>query len=443
MTPETMIVPEGTDPGFDPDLAMVGQGRKALKLAAGFFLMLGIGGGLVPIGGAVVGSGQMVVESRTKSVAHPGGGTVAQILVGEGQHVRKGQILVRLDDRVAGADASLSALSLDQLLARKARLEAEQAGSPSIYFPEILARRKDATALRAMAEQRQMFVIGAREKAGMIAQLEARIRQYRQQIAGYKAQILAFRRQRDLIAPEREGLRALYEKRLVTLNRLNQLERTEADLEGNIGALNAQIAQTEARISETREQMIQIAQSQRSSAGAALTILDDQLNQQQLRNISAKDVHERTLIRAPYDGIVENLTLTAIGDVVKPAETLMAIVPDKDRLLVEGRILPADIDRLHDGQEAVLRLSAIKGGVTPELRGRIVYVGTQQINDRTGGYSYFPIRIEMEMAGASFDRERLKPGMPVDMLISTGDRTMLSYVTRPLRDQFARAFRDH
>jgi HlyD family secretion protein len=429
---------------YDPDSHIDGKMRLAVILIA--ILLVGgiLAGALIPIGGAIIGAGQFGVESRVKKISHPGGGTVAQILVENGQQVKKGQILIRLDDKVSGTDAELSSLSVDQMLALKARLEAERLGTGGIAFPEALVQRKDATAQRAMADEQRMFAIRQTEEAGLAGQLSARIGQYEQQITGYDAQISALRKQGALIQPELQGVRQLYDKKLVTLNRLNQLERTAVDLGGTIGALTAQIAEARARIAETREQLIQIAQTRRSQAGDQLNQINVQLNQQQVRSVSAMDTQDRTLIRAPYDGVVEKLAVSTIGGVIRPGDVIMEIVPAQDRLLVEGAISPADIDQVHVGQPARIRLTALSSTSTPEVRGKVVYVAAERVTDPDGQRSYFPVRVAIDTESlAAQTSVKLKAGMPADVYVETGSRSMLSYVTKPLRDQFARAFRDN
>lgn len=428
---------------YDPDTAMRGKMRMTPLLMGGLLFGLIVAGSLVPIGGAVISPGHIGVEDSIKKVSHPAGGTVAEIKVQNGQHVRKGQILVRLDDRVSGADATLSSMSLFQMLAHKARLEAEQLERTDIVFPSMLTTSKDPAAMQAMADEQRMFAIKRTEQGGMIAQLKSRVSQYEKQISGYQAQIAAFRQQSVLIEPERAGIRSLYEKKLVTLNRLNQLERTAVDLNGNIGSLNAQIAQARARISETREQMIQLGQTRRSDAGDQLNQISAQLNQQQVRSVSAMDTQDRTVIRAPYDGVVEKLALSTIGGVIRPADIIMEIVADEDGLQVEGAINPTDIDQVHAGQTARVRLSALNTASAPEARGKVVYVGSERVTEPATQRSYFPVRvtIDPQSLGAQA-RTSLKAGMPADIYVETGDRSMLSYITKPLREQFARAFRD-
>ncbi|WP_189338441.1 HlyD family type I secretion periplasmic adaptor subunit [Sphingobium sp. SCG-1] len=429
---------------FEPEARLNGSLRTAVLLMS--VLVFGIGGAaaFVPMGGAIVASGQLGVESRVKQITHPTGGVVSEILVQNGQHVRKGQLLMRLDDKVLGTDAQLSALSLDQMVAQRARLEAERMGAPAIRFPDTLLKRTDASARAAMADEQKLFDIRRSEGAGLTAQLHSRIGQYGQEIAGYRAQIAALQKQAVLIQPELAGVRELYGKKLVTLNRVNQLERTSADIGGSVGALNAQIAQTMARISETRQQIIQLGETRRSDAGVQLAQINNALNEQQVRSVSAMDAQSRTMIRAPYDGVVDKLAAATIGGVIRPADTIMEIVPDQDRLLVEGAINPQDIDRVHSGQPARIRLSSASATTTPELHGKVVFVAAERTVEQASQRSYFPVRVEIDPRDIkSLSGVKMKAGMPAEIFVESGSRTMLSYLTKPLRDQFQRAFRDN
>ena len=430
------------DAAYDPEADVE---RKLRSVSIAFAVLLAIfviAGMLVPIGGAVISSGQVGVESHVKRIAHPNGGVIAEILVRNGQHVRKGQVLMRFDDKVTGADAQFSSLSVDQMLAQRARLEAERLGAAAIHFPAQLSR-DNAIAAKAMADEQKLFRIRQSEQAGLAAQLDARIAQYDQQIVAQRSQIRSLEKQSVLIEPERKGVRELWDQDLVTISRLNQLERTAADIEGNIGAMHAEIAQAQARITEARQQIIQLAETRRSDAGTQLAQLNATLNQQQVRSVSAGDAQDRSLVRAPYDGVVDKLAFNTIGGVVRPAEVIMEIVPDSDTLLVEAAVAPMDIDRVRNGQTARIRFTAFSNTATPEIIGKVVFVAADSTNDPEARTSFYPARIAIDQADLKRNPElALKPGMPAEVFIETGDRMMISYLTKPLRDQFARAFRD-
>ena len=258
-----------------------------------------------------------------------------------------------------------------------------------------------------------------------------------------EAQITALRKQLTLIEPEREGVKDLWDKQLVTINRLNQLERTAADIEGNIAALNARIAETRARISETQEQVLQLGDTRRSQAGIELAQVNTALNQQRVRSVAASDLQRRSEIRAPYAGVVEKIAFPAIGDVVKPAEPIMEIVPDRDQMVVETAISPADIDQVHAGQRARIHFTAFNRATTPEIPGRVDYVASDRSSDPEKKSEFYTVRVEVDAAALKAAGLELRGGMPAEVYIRTGNRSMLSYMTKPLRDQFARSFRDN
>ncbi|WP_375401983.1 HlyD family type I secretion periplasmic adaptor subunit [uncultured Sphingomonas sp.] len=428
---------------YDPDRNIKSKLRLSLIAIAILVFGLGAAAAFVPMGGAVLGSGQVGVESRVKRIAHPTGGIISAIYVKTGDRVKKGDILMRLDDTVTGADAQLSGLSVDQLLAQRARLEAERLGVAGMGVPPELRGSTDAGARKALADEQKLFAIRRGEQAGMRAQLDARIRQYGQQIAGYRAQIDALQKQTALIEPERRGVKELWDKDLVTISRLNQLERTQVDFQGSIGALQAQIAQTEARITEAREQIIQLGESRRSEAGTQLAQVNGTLNQQQVRSVSAGDTFDRSVIRAPYSGAIDKVAFATIGDVVRPAETIMEIVPDDDRMVVEAMVSPADIDQVRSGQRARIRFSAFSSTATPEIEGEVAVVAPERTTQAETQQSFYAVRVEIDERALSRERQmKLVAGMPAEVFIETGNRSMLSYLTKPLRDQFARAFND-
>lgn len=427
---------------YDPHVSMRRHRGYALAFLAILIFGFGLAAAVVPIGGAVIGSGQLGVESRIKRIAHPSGGIISEIRVKDGDRVRRGQILMRLDTAVSGINADLSGQSVEQLLAQRARLEAERDGLSTIRFPSELTGSSNASARLAMADQWRIFQTKGREQGGLRAQLNDRINQLSQQISGYQSQIHALQQQQVLLKPEREGVRELWEKDLVTINRLNQLERTSVDMDGSIASLQAQIAQTQARISETREQIIGLAQTQRTQAGAELTQVVSALNEEQVRNASANDQFERSIIRAPYNGVVDKLAFSTLGDVITPAETIMEIVPDSDDLVVEAAISPMDIDRVRRGQRARLRLSAFNQQTTPEINGTVSFVSAERTSNKDTGASFYRVRVTLDEKEVKQAKLQLRPGMPVEAFIATGSRSMLSYITKPLRDQLSRAFRD-
>jgi HlyD family secretion protein len=442
--PSVMLAPEQpVDVLVDPKAAL----RKNMKigLIAIVVLVFGLFGlaALVDIRGAVIAAGQVSVESKVKKIAHPTGGVISEIYVRDGMRVKKGDPLMRLDSRVAGVSATVSGEGLDQMLAMRARLEAERDGRGFPVFPVALTQRQDPSARAAMAEESRLFRLRREARVGQHAQLAERIRQLDQQIRGFQSQISASHRQSKLIQPELDGVRQLWEKKLVTINKVNSLERTAVDLEANVAALDANIAQARAKITEIRQQMIQLDQDARSEAGAQLAEVVAKLAEQQVRTVSSGDIYDKSVIRAPYDGIVDKLAFTTVGGVIPPAETIMEIVPDTDQFTVDAKISPADVDQLRVGQEALLRFSAFNTRTTPEVEGKLAHISAEtKVDDRTG-MSFYTVRIEIgEREIKELGNAKLVPGMPVEAYIQTGERSLLSYITKPLADQLNRAFRD-
>lgn len=417
--------------------------RRALYVAAGLFLALAALAAFVPMGGAVIGMGQVVVESRVKRIAHPTGGAIAEILVKNGQRVETGQVLLRLEDNVTGADATYSTQIVEQLLAERARLEAERRGAGAILWPAELTRDDSPGARQAMRDSAQLFSQRRSEEAQLRAQLAQRIEQYSEEIGGLEAQIKSLERQRVLIEEERVAIRQLWEKRLVTITRINQLERAAADIDGNIGALQSRIAQARARIAETRQQSIQLGETRRVQAGEDLAQINTTLSQQQLRSVAATDQHDNSEIRAPYAGTVEKLAFSSIGEVIRSAEPIMEIVPEGEQKVVEVAVPPEDVDQVRTGQTAYVRFTSFNMANTPQFRGRVTYVATDRTDSADGRHSYYAVRVTIDPAQLQAAKLELRSGMPAETHIETTSRSLLSYMFKPLRDQFARAFTDN
>ncbi|WP_231639172.1 HlyD family type I secretion periplasmic adaptor subunit [Sphingomonas profundi] len=427
----------------DPERSLRRSMRAGMIVVA--VLVFGLFGlaSIVQVAGAVIGYGEVTVESKVKKIGHPTGGVIAEVYVRDGDRVKAGQPLMRLDSTVTSVNAEVTGESLDQLLADKARLTAERDGAGAIAFPRDLLARGDPSARAAVAEARRLFALKRGSVTGQRAQLVERVKQLEQQIESYRVQIAAGQEQMRLIGPERESVRELWNKQLVTTSRLNQLERTAVDLKGTAASLQANIAQTRARITETRQQMIQLDQDARTSAGAELAEVTRKLAEQQVNTVNAGDVYGRSTIRAPYAGVVDKLAYTTVGGVVPAGATIVEIVPDTDRLTVEAKISPGDIDQLSPGQPAVLRFSAFSAPTTPELNGTVARIAPERTMDERTGSSFYIVRVDVSAGELKrLGGLKLVPGMPVEAFIQTGRRSLMSYVTKPLRDQLRRSFRE-
>lgn len=428
----------------DPHVALSRYVRLGLIIVTA--LIVGLFGlaALVQTTGAVIASGEVTVESRVKQIAHPTGGVIAAVFVHEGDHVKRGQPLMRLDSTVSGTSASRLGESLEQLLAQSGRLTAERDGLSAIPWPAELRNNKSPSARTAMQEESRLFSLRKQARFNEQAQYAARIRQTQSQITSLQAQMGAADKQAALIQPERDGVRSLYKRGLVTITRLNQLERTSVDLEGTSASLSSQIAEAHGRIAELRQQQIEAQQNARSQAGADLSAVVAKLNDQQIRSAAADDALDRSVLTAPYDGIIDKLAYTTIGGVVPPTQTIMEVVPDSDKLVVQVRINPADIDQLRINQPAVLRFSAFSAQTTPELNGKLIHVSAERTTEERTGQSYYKAQIEVsDEEMRRLGELKLLPGMPVEAFVQTTRRSLLSYITKPLRDQFSRAFKEN
>lgn len=426
-----------TDSGLTPDprQSLRHYQRIGMALLALLLLCLLLAASLVRMSGAVVGQGELVVASKVKTVTHPDGGVVAALLVKEGDSVSAGDPLIRFDSSVTQVSAAMSDMSLDQLLARRERLRAERDGLTALRFP--------STASDAIADEQRLFALRRAALSGEQAQLRERMRQREQQIASYQAQIATYRQQAALIEPERQGVRDLWERRLVTINRLNELERTAVSLQGSIAALQADIAQARAGIAEIRQQSIQLTQQYRSEAAALLAETEQRIAEQRQRAAGATDSFERSTVRAPASGIVDQLAYTTVGSVIPPAQPILRIVP-QGLLEVEARIPPTEIDQLHKGQSARIGFPAFNRQTTPEIHGTLDFLSAERIDDPKTGESFYIVRIALPPAELQrLDGLTLVPGMPAEVYLETGSRSLLSYLFKPLVDQFARAFREN
>ncbi|PPD14927.1 MAG: hemolysin secretion protein D [Methylobacterium sp.] len=420
---------------------------RGLILGGILMVLIGFGGFLLwafttAISGAVIASGQFVAESDVKRVQHPQGGTVGRILVRNGDRVAAGDLLVMLDDTIPRTNLGQIVSQLRQLLARRGRLEAERDDRAEIRFPPELASLGPEAAEIAQAETRLLAELRA-TRAAQRQQLTERIGQLQREIEGLTAQAEAKKREVELIAHELTGVEDLYQKNLVPITRMMILQREAARLTGETGALVASTAKARGQIAEINVQLLTLDQTARSDAAKELREVETLIAQLQERRIAALDILNRIEIRSPQTGFVHEQNVKTVGGVISPGETLMLIVPEGDKLTIEARVSPIDIDQVKAGQKAHLRLSALNQRTTPELRGHVTRVAADLSREQAGSIPFYTVRLQIDDSELKrFDARVLVPGMPVDVFIETGERSVMSYLTRPLTDAFARSFRE-
>lgn len=439
-----------TEKGGSPSLLQDVRGY----LMTGVFVVALLVGGIgvwahtAEISGAVMASGNIVVDSSVKKVQHPTGGVIGAIYVTDGQRVTTGDTLVMLDETVLRANLKMVTKLLDEIAVRQARLKAERDDKGEIAFDQDLISRKDDPVLaETMDSETKLFTSRRNAREGLKSQLRERITQLRAEVKGLDAQYLARSQELGYAKAELSGLDELDHKNLVSTPRLTAARRTVAQLEGDLAQVTAAIAQSKGKIAEIELQILQIDQELQTEVGKDLR--DQQGREAELseRRVAAEDQLTRTAIKAPQSGTVHQMSVHTIGGVINPSEPLMLIVPEADRLVIDAKISPQDIDQLSLGQPAFVRFSAFNHRTTPEVTATVTRVSADLVVEPgargAGEIAYYSVRLALsddakqKLAGLT-----LIPGMPVEVHIKTSDRTALAYFAKPLADQFARAFRE-
>ena len=468
-------------------------------LILGFFalLVLAIGlfgwGALASISGAVIAAGRVEVEIRDQVVEHIDGGTVREILVRDGDRVAAGDVLLRLDDALLRSEAAVLEARTAELVARRNRLEAEFRDADAIEWnPELVAHARTDRSVRDVLEgQGRLFEARRLSRAGQVSQLRERIGQTGKQIAGLEAQADAAARQRGFIGRELNAQRSLFEKGLTELHKLLALEREAAELDGQAGDIASRIAGARGRIAEIEIEVLQIGARHVEEAEGQAREVQAQENEVRERLAEVRRRLAGMEVRAPVSGEVYGMRVFAIGEVVRPGEPILNVVPTDAELMVIARLEPIHIDQVRAGQAVVLRFSALSARTTPEFEGRVRRVSAATVHDESTGLSWYEVELEMgravepqeelpivawamsvhdvvadwlpgnedgaeEASGAAVDPKHgasamhighvhdlsLTPGMPVEVLIRTVERSPLSYLAKPLTDYFSRSLRE-
>ncbi|WP_055049380.1 HlyD family type I secretion periplasmic adaptor subunit [Devosia sp. A16] len=420
--------------------ATAGLGAMAL-----FIGLLGGWAGTTEIAGAVVAPGTIVPLEGSKRVQHPEGGVVSAILVKDGDAVEAGQLLVQLDSTAVSANLAVIVSQLSAAFALEARLTAESIGNDKLTLPTSLDDWPDRATLNGLlAGQERLRQSRAEAQAGMSTQLEEQIGQLGEQIAGLEAQQAAVERQIEILSNEVADAEALFRDGLIEASRLNSSRRELARLEGEAGNLTAEIAAARTAIAGSRARIAENAATFRAGVLEDLRNVGLEIAELLQQKIAAEDRLAKLEIRAPQAGIVHESIVRTVGGVVAAGETLMQVVPHTDRLALEARVSPLDIDKLSLGQAAAIRLTGLDARTTPELVAAVDSISPDLSRDPTTGVAYFSIRMrlgEAELARLP-DGQHLSAGMPAEAFLRTTDRTVLSYLLGPLAAQLSHAFRE-
>ena len=413
-------------------------------LAFGVVLVAGAGGwaATAQLSGAVIAAGAVAVDQNLKSIQHRDGGIVSEIAVREGDHVAAGQVLLRLDDAQTRAELSIVRSQLIELTAKRARLLAERDGLRSIEFPRELNRSDPETSFVLNGETR-LFDGNRAQRQSQRQQLELQIEQIGDEMKGLEAQQAAKEDEFPLVEAEYHKLKGLLLKGLVEGSRVYNVERERTRLIGERGGIAASLARAKTRVSEIRVQLIAIDENARTEAQRELSLVETRLSEAVNRRMASEDRLSRTDMRAPISGTINELKVHTIGGVITPAEVLATIVPEDAKLKVEVKLAPVSIDQVAIGRPVRLKFTSFNQRTTPELNGELSYVSPATARDAKTGEMHYVGHIQIGAEELSkISTGKLLPGMPVEVFLSTEERTALSYFVKPVLDQFSRAFRE-
>lgn len=423
--------------------------RRQMRLGLLVTLLLGGVGGawsvLAHVDSAVVAPGLVVVESSVKKVSHPTGGVVGALAVREGQRVEAGDLVLRLDETVLKANLGVIMNELNALRARQARLRAERDGASAVDVPDAYARlaaeQKEVGAI--LQSELRLFATRVSTRQGQRSQLRERIGQLRDEITGLEEQKRAAEKQVRIAQGEMNELRGLLDKGLLQKPRVTALERELARTEGTVGELVARISQAQGRISETELQILQLEKDFASEVGRELRDVDTRIGELEERRVAAEDQLSRVEIRAPLAGVIHQLNVHTVGGVVAPNEPVTLIVPLDDKLIVEAKLSPRDIDQVRIGQPVRVRFAAFNQRTTPEINGVMSRIAADLTREQQTGFAYFVAGVSIPPDElARLEGLKLMPGMPADVYVRTGERTPMSFLVKPFMDHMQRAFRE-
>jgi HlyD family type I secretion membrane fusion protein len=444
------IIPISTAPEAKEDLARQLSSTsdrisRRLGLIGGAALALTVGiATLVPIESGALAPGHVMVENKRKTVQHLDGGIIRHIHVREGAQVKAGQPLITLDDTNARLNVSVYQAQADALRAEQAALEAQLLGKRDVAFPaDLMARINDPDVARLIQSQRAAFAARRDNVFGRRSQFGEQLGQTEQEISGDAAAAAARTEQLHLLHGEITDIEGLLAKGFATKQRLLALKRAAAQTRGERAMLHAEASKLRTRQAEIRIQSLQVERDAASEAANGLRVIQGQLVEVQDKLAAARQILDRTLIRAPVAGTVVGLRPTTVGGVIQPGEALMDVVPNEGRLVVAARVSPRDADDLHVGQPADLRFDASGAKTAPVVGGTLQKFSADALTDPRTGELYFEAEVIVPEADARrLPPELLKPGVPAEVLIKTGRRTALGYFLAPITRARFKALRE-
>lgn len=395
------------------------------------------------IGGAVIATGEAVVDGKPRVIQHLDGGIVTDIAVTDGTRVAAGDLLLRLDPTMARLNLDIALGRLSEALARRARLEAEHLGLKApifVYAPLPFPLPDTATHEEG---QRQVFAARADLLRGARERLAERLAQGDSEIAGLSARIAARREQLALIETELGNLATLVGRGLARASQLSELQRARADYTGQIATLEAEAARARIALRDAEIETLQGERSFREQVVTDLRAATAEIDELALEIVTRRAQLDRIEIRAPEAGTVHELAVTTPGAVIAPGATILELIPDGDRVAFDLRVDPRQIDRVWPGQRAQVVFASFDPQTVPRIVGEVARVSPAAVSDRRSGASYFRIALDIpETELARLGRVAIVPGMPVEAFLETTDRSVLDYLLTPVTRHLARAFRE-
>ncbi len=413
-------------------------------VVAGFFGLFGGWAAFAPLDSAAIAAGVVKVEGERKSIQHLEGGIVGELPVRDGDLVRTGDVLLRLDDTQSRARLELLKRRWATRMALAARLRGERDGLQAVEFPPESAAGLAPEDLRAIRRaQRNVFAARQRAIAGQTGILRQRQAQTNEEVVGLGNEIAAQDRQIELIAAEVAGLERLFQRGLTPRDRLLGLQRRQAEIEGERARNQAAIARAQKSISEIEQQIVELGTNRLNQVVAELSVVEAELFDLEQQIQAARDVFARMELRAPVEGVVVAMAVHTPGAVIRPGAVLMDIVPARAGLIVEARVQPDDIDVVSQGQEAQVHITAFSNRDLPPLSGAVAVISADSLVDERTGSAYYAAQVRLPPSELDkLEGLQLLPGMPAEVMINTGSRSFLDYLLQPIARTLRRAMRE-
>jgi HlyD family secretion protein len=426
-----------------------GATLAGIAIIATVVMGFGVWGNTAPIAGAVVASGVFVATGQNKIIQHLEGGVIRDIMVHEGDTVEPGQVLVELDQTTAKAEMQRLFLRNARLTAVDSRLQAQVREEPEIHFPpELLSEARDPEIRNIINAQVLAFTAQRNNLNSDIAGIQDSIKALNERVAGSKVQLASVQRQIKLVDEDIKTKEHLLAAGLVRKPDVLLLQRTQANLQGEVGRIMGDIGDAKERIARAVEQINGVRKTAIKTAVEQMHQERGELVDVRERMLSAKGVLDRTTIRAPVKGIVVKLRFHTRGGVVEPGKPIMELLPLDEPLVIEARVRPQDIDSVKHGQEAMVRLTALSRRVTPMVSGDVIYLSADTVADekksqQIGPSDIYVVRVKLHNAEvARIPGFNPTPGMPAEVFIKTSERTFFQYIMKPIEDSMSRAFRE-